>query len=114
MCVSPDGRRLVARTQPGKLVLWDIAAQKEQAILAQSSRCTVLDFSPDGARLAVGEANAIRFREGEKLKESEALTGHPDTVTAIAFYRRAARNWQSAASTDPCGCGTWRHESTRT
>jgi serine/threonine protein kinase len=85
MALAADGHLLAMRTQPGALVLWDLAAKKEKATLSQFSRCGVLDFSPDGSRLAVGENTTVHIREGAAFKTSESLTGNPDTITALAF-----------------------------
>jgi tRNA A-37 threonylcarbamoyl transferase component Bud32 len=85
MAVSKDARSLALRTSASKLVLWDLVARKERATLAQASNCAALEFSPDGTRLAVAEGKVVRFYEIESLKESASLTGHTDTITALAF-----------------------------
>jgi WD40 repeat protein len=85
MAVSHDGRLLATTTAAGKLALWDVHARKERGVLAQTGFFSALEFSPDGARLVVGDGKFARIFDTESLKELQSLPGHPDTVSALAF-----------------------------
>jgi serine/threonine protein kinase len=85
MSLTPDGRLLAMRTQPGKLVIWDLETRKEKLTLSPYSKCSVLAFSPDGAKVAIGEEKTILLREGADFKETVSLKGHSGAITALAF-----------------------------
>jgi serine/threonine protein kinase len=85
MALSPNGRLLAMRTQPGKLVVWDTAEHKEKQTLAPYSKCSVLAFSGDGARLAIADNKTVLLREGTDFKETEPLKGHSASISALAF-----------------------------
>jgi serine/threonine protein kinase len=84
MSPGPEGRSLVLRTQPGKLVVWDLETRKEKLTLASRGKGSLLELSPDGSRLALADGKTIHLREGTQFKESGTLAA-PDIVSAMAF-----------------------------
>jgi tRNA A-37 threonylcarbamoyl transferase component Bud32 len=86
MAVAPDGRTFALRSAAaGEVVLWDVEARRERVSLPVAGRCNALEFSSDGALLAVGEDRSVRLWEGQNPQEVRPLTGHPAVVTALAF-----------------------------
>jgi WD40 repeat protein len=87
VCYSPDGKLLAAANGPfpdlpGRVYIWDAATGKRVA--GQATQCGVhcLQFSPDGTRLAVGQASyETSFVElwglEELLERLKATPGHP-------------------------------------
>jgi tRNA A-37 threonylcarbamoyl transferase component Bud32 len=85
MALTPDGKSLAVRTPSGKVVLWNTATRAEGATVAEVSASNVLEFSPDGKVLAVADGKTVRILKGKDFKETDQLTRHPNSVTALAF-----------------------------
>jgi WD40 repeat protein len=91
---SPDGRVLAIGAYdgqgPGEVVLWDLAAGKERAVL-RGHRPTplVLAFSRDGRALAAaftdGKTGGVRVWDVAQGRQLAALEGHKQPVFCLAF-----------------------------
>lgn len=116
--VSPDGRRLVAGTVDGQLVLWELRGPDDpvqrNTVGAHRRGVSALAFSNDGAWLAsADEDGEIQLRSvGESLserthqrfttpaKQIDRLSVHAETsnVLAIGGSRAFAWTWSGAAT----------------
>lgn len=81
---SSDGRMLVTAGGDKKLIVWDLARQKQIAVLELKDKVTDLEFSNNGRFVAIGtrskEAFVWDFRSG-KLKSFK----HVDDTLAVAL-----------------------------
>lgn len=91
LAFTQDSKRLAAATG-GKLILWDLATRRSTAGF-QVEGMTALAFSPDGTRVATGEADhAVQLRDaitGEPV--APALRGHTERILGLAFTRDGSR-----------------------
>lgn len=60
--------------------LWQIATKVPRSVLQSGV------FSPDGSKIAMGEAGNIRIYDATNLRLLEILVGHAQRVTAIAWH----------------------------
>jgi WD40 repeat protein len=99
MDLSADGRRLAFVTAEGAIRLWDVAADKDVAVLrAPPERLTWVGFSPDGRRLATGR-DRLRLWDavtGALCWEEPARTGTP----AALYYFWSPDGRYVAGTTD--------------
>jgi WD40 repeat protein len=83
--LSPDGRTLATAGKVGEAVrLWDTATGTGIRAL-QGEKVADLAFSPDGKKLAGGNAKAIRVWDVSTGKVLLDLKGHMDWVLTVAF-----------------------------
>jgi len=92
---SPDGRTIATTAgwdnphEPGELVLWDVASRRPRVVIRQESTIRTAAFSPDSARIALGDfagrivvldaATAEVVRElPQQLKLVNSLVFSPD------------------------------------
>ena len=82
--VSPDGRFLAAGDE-STFTLWDWASGSRLA--SHPLACEQLAFSPDGAWLAVGGENEVRFfpTDGRPPKQPESPGGRVPMAGGVAF-----------------------------
>jgi WD40 repeat protein len=119
--VSPDGRRLVAGTADGQLVLWELCGPddplRRNTVAAHRRGVSALAFSSDGTWLAsADEDGEVQLRSvGENLsehthqrftapaKQIDSLSVHAETSTvfAIGGSRAFAWTWSGAATARP-------------
>jgi WD40 repeat protein/serine/threonine protein kinase len=86
---SPDNT-LIAYEDGDKIVLWDVAAQRERAVLSHvGKRFHCLDFSPDGTRLAVGFADVSPVVWDVTTGKRQLLRGHHEDVDDLALENLA-------------------------
>ncbi len=84
---SADGRRVAAILDCHGLVVWDIATGKEclrQSFHAWYSSFGPLVFSPDGKKVAIGQAHSMRIWDVSSGKETPLLEGHRQAVVSLA------------------------------
>jgi WD40 repeat protein len=80
LAISPDGTNLLAGTNTGSLIAWDIQTGKERFV-QQTEQQNVyrLDFAPDGKTFAVanhvGTISIFDAKSAEQLRLIEAHTG---------------------------------------
>jgi WD40 repeat protein len=80
----PDGQRLVSASSDGTIRVWDPAAEKAVALLANYNRSSSLAFSPDGRHLAAGGlANAVLVWDAQN--QVRTFEGHKALVECVAF-----------------------------
>jgi sugar lactone lactonase YvrE len=91
---SPDGGTLVSTD--GRVVrLTDAATGRPIAVLARGEAGKVevsqVAYSPDGARVAAAVSADVRVWDASTRRLTGTLTGHRDSVMAIAFSRDGRR-----------------------
>jgi WD40 repeat protein len=84
---APDGSRVLAGTQQGRLAVFDAATG---ALLADThehqDRVETVAFTPDGARFAVaGWDHVVTIWDAASLKVVGRLTDHDHSVTSVAW-----------------------------
>jgi WD40 repeat protein len=85
--LTPDGHKVIAAGQDGKIALWDLSAGKESRELGgHPNQVTALTVSPDG-KLAVsaGQDGTLKVWDLIAGKEVRTLAGHKGVVNSIAF-----------------------------
>ena len=87
LAFSPRGPTLAAGYDDSSVVLWDVAAGREQSLVrghAGPVRC--LAFSPDGATLATGGLDqSIRLWDVASGRTRAVLPGHRGPVSVLSF-----------------------------
>jgi RNA polymerase sigma factor (sigma-70 family) len=85
---SPDGKLLAWERNDNAVVLWDVEAGREKAILEGHTRfIRRLTFSRDGKTLASAADDCIKLWDVARFKEQATLTGHKSTIFSVAFSR---------------------------
>jgi WD40 repeat protein len=94
LAFSPDGNTLAAGVENGRVStvkLWDVAGEKERAVLKEHNMeglkafASALAFRPDGKTLATCELdNSVRLWDVATAQELAALP-HPRLVGSVAF-----------------------------
>ena len=89
---SRDGTLLASGSTDGTVRLWDVATQKELAVLSHGTNAYGMSFTPDGTRLAVGCAdNTIRLWDVATRQEVAELRGHTEYIHGLAFDADGSR-----------------------
>jgi WD40 repeat protein len=91
---SPDGRKVYAGTNAGKLWTWELKKKAAPKILRLtagrllSGPVLCVALSPDGRRALAGCADdKVRVVDLEKAEVTHVLRGHRDPVFSVAFSR---------------------------
>ncbi len=85
---SPDGKTLAYKVaDQNHIVLWDIPAGREAAVLSGPERAVMgMAFSPNGRRIAAGSQDAIiRVWDTATGELLHMLRGHEDWVVTVTF-----------------------------
>ena len=87
---SPDGERLAASSDRGRVLVWNIERNEITRRAATSEEVLSLDFDPSGELLAVGGSDGdIGIMSVESLTlVGDPLTGHENGVQDVAFHPR--------------------------
>lgn len=88
LAFSPDGGRLAAGTEHGKLVVWSTATDEPERVLQEHGTVVLtLAFAPGGELLATGDlAGSVRLWPlAEGAPEPPLLAGHDGVVSRVAF-----------------------------
>jgi WD40 repeat protein len=84
---SPDGKTL-ALACTSAVRLWDVAAQRESAVLPASTEVAAMAFSPNGKLLATGNwDNNIHVWDVATQRQVGTLRGHTQQLRTVAFSR---------------------------
>jgi len=90
LALSPGGKTLVTvgarHTQPGQLVIWDLATAKKMTVLRgiPGTRCVAV--SPDGRTLACGDVTGVvKLRDAATGALLLEMKGHTVGVNSVAF-----------------------------
>lgn len=89
---SPDGRRVAAVWRPrgsaagsGRLGLWSVDSGTEIDRRVTPGGISVCAFSPEGDRLALGDAEVVELWDPRPGGDSLRLTGHTRPICAVGF-----------------------------
>lgn len=84
---SPDGALLAINVGSGGIILWDMAAGAEKAVIAANMQAdAMMAFSPDGALLAGSTTDySVHLWQVADGSEKAALPGHTRYVYDVAF-----------------------------
>ena len=81
---SPDGRNILSTSE--QMHLWDAESGKLLRVFGGSIRPYDAVFSPDGRYILSGNRdNTVRIWDSKTGKLQRTLTGHTDSVNAVAF-----------------------------
>lgn len=93
---SPDGKRVAAMTADRSVYVWDVASRKEikfeqlrgvanVAAMLHSMRASLMDFTPDGRKLAYARRSTVHVVDCESGTETSQLSGFSGNVHAVAY-----------------------------
>lgn len=88
LAISPDGQKVVAGSERGKLLMWNIATgERVDLLLKKTAGILSVIFTPDGSRLLFGrEDNSLQvWRVNPVPKLERLLTGHTGGVFSLAI-----------------------------
>ncbi len=86
LLLSPDGKVLIVVTADGEPTLWDVARQRKFPSQPEEGLIGPAAWSPDGRTLALCDNHwAIHLFEVETGEPVRKLSGHADSIHAIAF-----------------------------
>jgi len=88
---SPDGRHVAGIGADGKVIVWDV--QTGKPVFQVDGVTQVKDakgvqriaYSPNGARLAAGDAQFVKIYDPASGSLIQTLSGHTDDVWAVAY-----------------------------
>jgi WD40 repeat protein len=85
--INAAGSLIASGGNDQKVILWDVATGRERALLPQRTAVTGVEFSPDGALLAVTLVdNGVRVYELANGSLRATLWGHERPVEDVAFH----------------------------
>jgi WD40 repeat protein len=117
LAFSPDGTFLAAAfgepKQRGRVVLWDVAKQKELWVANFDDSVPTVVFAPDGKTIAMGNYdNTAKLLDTLTGKVLKVFEGHTNYVRAVAFTpdgkMLATGSWDSTVKVWDMATGTVR------
>ena len=100
---SPDGRTLAAGDDGGHVGLWDVAAARRTATLAEGIPVSSVAFSPDGRTLAVSDYGGYVGLWDVAAARRTATLAVGSSVESVAF----SPDGHTLAVSDHDGVGLW-------
>jgi tRNA A-37 threonylcarbamoyl transferase component Bud32/DNA-binding beta-propeller fold protein YncE len=93
---APDGKRVAAMTADRSVQLWDLARRKEWKFeqtrglgnvgaVLHSMRTSLMDFTPDGRKLAYARRSTVHVVDAESGTETSQIGPFSGNVHAVAF-----------------------------
>jgi WD40 repeat protein len=78
---SPDGRKIIAKSDGGTFKIWDAESGHELQVLD----ARFATYSPDGHKIASVSDDGIKILDAESGRILQNLTGHTDSVSFVAY-----------------------------